>query len=146
MMPDAALTLLEDGNPAGALALLGAAGDPRTSNAEALVVRGMVQLANHRPEQALPALRQAVALGDTRPPTLLNLALAEQQAGDAAHAFRLIKELEWLLPDWDEPPLRRAEALRAAGQHEDAEQAYQHVLEINPRREFGAAWTGRIAC
>jgi protein O-GlcNAc transferase len=144
MMPDAALALLEDGDPAGAFALLEAAGEPRTSNAEALVVRGMVQLANHRPEQALTALRQAVALGDTRPPTLLNLALAEQQAGDAAHAFRLIKELERLLPDWDEPPLRRAEALRAAGQHEDAEQAYQHVLEINPRRESALLGLGGL--
>ena len=55
----------------------------------------------------------AVALGDTRPPTLLNLALAEQQAGDAARATRLMEELAQRLPDWDEPPLRLAEALRA---------------------------------
>jgi tetratricopeptide (TPR) repeat protein len=114
MMPDAALALLQEGDPAGALALLEVAGEQQ-SNAEALVVRGMVQLANHRPEQALPVLRQAVALGDTRPPTLLNLALAEQQAGDTAHAFRLMQELERLLPDWDErryaarkPCVRRA--------------------------------------
>ena len=91
MMPDTALALLQAGDPAGALAFLEAAGEPQYANAEALVVRGMVQLANRRPEEALPALRQAVALGDTRPPTLLNLALAEQQAGDTAHAFRLMR-------------------------------------------------------
>jgi protein O-GlcNAc transferase len=143
MMPDAALALLQEGDPAGALALLEVAGEQQ-SNAEALVVRGMVQLANHRPEQALPVLRQAVALGDTRPPTLLNLALAEQQAGDTAHAFRLMQELERLLPDWDEPPLRRAEALRATGRHQEAEQAYQHVLEINPRRESALLGLGGL--
>lgn len=143
-MPDTALALLQAGDPAGALAFLESAGEPRHSNAQALVVRGMVQLANHRPEQALPALRQAVALGDTRPPTLLNLALAEQQAGDAAHAFRLMQELERLLPDWDEPPLRRAEALRATGQHQEAEQAYQHALEINPRRELALLGLGGL--
>ncbi len=144
MMPDTALALLQAGDPAGALAFLEAAGEPQHFNAEALVVRGMVQLANHRPEAALPALRQAVALGDTRPPTLLNLAIAEQQAGDTAHAFRLMRELERLLPDWDEPPLRRAEALRAAGQHSEAEQAYQHVLEINPRRESALLGLGGL--
>ena len=48
------------------------------------------------------------------------------------------------MPDWDEPPLRRAEALRAAGQHEDAEQAYQHVLEINPRRESALLGLGGL--
>jgi len=143
MMPDAALALLQEGDPAGALALLEAAGEQQ-SNAEALVVRGMVQLANHRPDQALPVLRRAVALGDTRPPTLLNLALAEQQAGDTACAFRLIQELEQLLPDWDEPPLRRAEALRATGRHQEAEQAYQHVLEINPRRESALLGLGGL--
>ena len=42
-----------------------------------LVARGMVQLANHQPAEALTALRMAVALGETAPPTLLNLALAE---------------------------------------------------------------------
>jgi hypothetical protein len=57
MMPDAALALLQEGDPAGALALLEVAGEQQ-SNAEALVVRGMVQLANHRPEQALPVLRR----------------------------------------------------------------------------------------
>jgi predicted O-linked N-acetylglucosamine transferase (SPINDLY family) len=144
MMPDAAHALLQAGDPAGALALLEAAGEPQCANAGALVVRGMVQLANHRPEQALPLLRQAVALGDTRPPTLVNLALAEHQAGDIAHAFRLMQELERLLPDWDEPPLRRAEALRATGRHREAEQAYQRVLEINPRRESALLGLGGL--
>src|SRR5271166_1036496 len=77
----------------------------------------------------------SVALGETAPATLLNLALAELQAGDADRAFRLMEGLEQHLPDWDEPPLRLAEALRAAGRRQEAEQAYCRALEINPRRE-----------
>ena len=51
-----------------------------------------------------------------------------------------MEALERRLPDWDEPPLRLAEALRAAGKSYEAELAYGRVLEINPRREVGAAW------
>ncbi|HME27245.1 MAG TPA: tetratricopeptide repeat protein, partial [Acetobacteraceae bacterium] len=122
-------------DPAGALALLVAAGTPDALDAEWLTASGIVQLANHHSAQALAALRAAVALGETAPATLLNLALAELQAGDTDRAFRLMKGLERHLPDWDEPPLRQAEALRAAGRMQEAEQAYGRALEINPRRE-----------
>ncbi len=44
----------------------------------------MVLLANRSPAEALTALRSAVALGDTSPATLLNLALAEEKTGDPA--------------------------------------------------------------
>lgn len=103
--------------------------------AEMLLNRAIAQLAEHHADVALPSLRAAVALGDTRPPTLLNLALAEQQAGDPTRASRLIEELERQLPDWDEPPLRRAEALRADGRLAEAAQAYERVLELNPSRQ-----------
>jgi predicted O-linked N-acetylglucosamine transferase (SPINDLY family) len=134
MNADAALARLYAGDPAGALALL------RTVVAETidpgyLVATGIIQLANDCPTEALPALRAAVALGDTAPTTLLNLALAEHQAGDAARALRLMRSLEQRLPQWDEPPLRLAEALRAAGSAQEAEQAYRRVLDINPNRE-----------
>jgi predicted O-linked N-acetylglucosamine transferase (SPINDLY family) len=95
----------------------------------------MVQLANDHPVEALTALRMAVALGDAAPTTLLNLALAEQKTGDLAHALRRMKELESRIPVWDEPPLRQAEALRAANRFDEAEAAYNRVLEINLRRE-----------
>ena len=134
-MTVAALERLYAGDPAGALALLDTTAPPDALDAEALVACGIVQLANHRPAMALPALRAAVALGETAPATLLNLALAELQAGDADRAFRLMEELQRRLPEWHEPPLRLAEAFRAAGRMQEAEQAYGRVLEINPQCE-----------
>jgi predicted O-linked N-acetylglucosamine transferase (SPINDLY family) len=132
---EAALGLLHRGDAAGALALLADAPPSDEPDQALLVARGMVQLANDNPAEALADLRMAAALGDAAPTTLLNLALAEQKAGDPGYALRLMEELERRLPNWDEPPLRLAEALRAAGKSDDAELAYGRVLKINPRRE-----------
>jgi predicted O-linked N-acetylglucosamine transferase (SPINDLY family) len=135
MQAEAALERLRAGDPAGALALLGDCFELDSLNTDWLVASGMVQLANHEPAKALSALRMAVALGETKPTTLLNLALAELQAGDTTRALRLMEDLQQRLPEWDEPPLRLAEALRAAGRAHEAELAYRQVLEINPRHE-----------
>jgi protein O-GlcNAc transferase len=135
MTTETALELLHAGNPAGALALLGEAISPDDNDPARLAVLGMVQLANHHHAEALAALRLAAAVGDTAPVTLLNLALAELQAGDQAGALRRMEALERRLPDWDEPPLRLAEAHRAADRPHDAELAYGRALAINPRRE-----------
>lgn len=144
MTPEYMLQRLRAGDAAGALAMLDVAAPPDALDAASLVARGMVQLANHLPTEALSSLRMAVARGDTMPPTLLNLAMAEQQAGDAARATRLMESLAQRLPDWDEPPLRQAEALRASGEFEAAEQAYRRVLEINPRREAALLGLGAL--
>ena len=144
MTPEFVLERLRAGDAAGALEMLDTAAPPDALDATSLVARGMVQLANHRPTEALSSLRMAVALGDTLPATLLNLALAEQQAGDPTRAMRLMEALEQRLPDWDEPPLRRAEALRASGDFEAAEQAYHRVLQINPRRESALLGLGGL--
>jgi protein O-GlcNAc transferase len=135
MTTEAALELLRGGDRTGALALLGDVIPPNEVDAERLAARGMVYLANDQPSEALTALRMAVALGDDSPPTLLNLALAQEKTGDTDRALRLMETLERQLPEWDEPPLRLAEALRAAGKSHEAELAYGRVLEINPRRE-----------
>lgn len=95
---------------------------------------GMVHLAAARYGEARTALRAAVALGDTSPATLLNLAVAEDHGGDRARARSLMQELQARLPGWDEPSLRYAESLRRAGEHAAAEAAYEQTLEINPRR------------
>ena len=95
---------------------------------------GMVHLAAGRFAEARTALRAAVALGDTSPATLLNLAIAEDHAGDQARARVLMRDLHAQLPDWDEPLLRYAESLRRAEEHAAAEAAYAQTLEINPRR------------
>jgi protein O-GlcNAc transferase len=134
MSAEAALARLEAGDPAGALALLDDDA-AEALNAKHLLASGIVQLANNCPDKALPALRAAVALGETAPTTLLNLALAERQAGDAGVGLRLMQALERHLPGWDEPPLRLAEAFRAMGRAEEAEQAYRRCLELNPGRE-----------
>lgn len=97
--------------------------------------RGIALLAERRPAEAKQVLRLAVNAGDSSPVTLLNLALAEDQCGDRALARRQMQGLADHLPGWDEPPLRLAESLRAEGDVTAAEQAYQTVLEINPRRQ-----------
>src|SRR4051812_43663176 len=101
MIAETILERLRAGEPQGALALLDQTISPDTLDAELLVARGMVLLATHRPAEALAALRVAVALGQADPATLLNLALAEHQAGNAERAFRLMTGLEQRLPDWD---------------------------------------------
>ena len=135
MTTESALELLRAGDPVGALASLGDAISPDGIDPARFVTLGMVQLANQHHAEALTALQSAVALGDTAPTTLLNLALAELHTGDAVGALQRMEALERQLPEWDEPPLRLAEAHRAAGRSHDAELAYGRVLGINPRRE-----------
>ena len=54
--------------------------------AEGHATLGLALLRGGHPAEALVSLRGAVAFGDRRPGTLLNLALAEDMAGDAARA------------------------------------------------------------
>ncbi len=128
-----ALSLLRGGDPVAALSRLarapGGGEDPHWC-----VAAGMAHLAAGDAGGAVRVLRAAVALGATAPVTLLNLALAEQQAGDPARAAMLLRELGRRLPRWDEPPLRLAEAARRQGDGAAAERLYASVLEINPTR------------
>lgn len=133
MHTEAALARLDNGDPAGALALLQSA--PCLEGAPHQAALGMALLAAGRPADALDPLRQAADLGEGSPATLLNLAIAEDRAGDPVRARQLMQELGQRLPDWDEPPLRLAESLRAHGDPAGAEAAYTRVLDINPRRE-----------
>ena len=130
---EAALARLSDGDPAGALALLQSA--PCVGNAGHQAALGMALLAAGRSADALDVLHQAVDFGDGSPCTLLNLAIAEDRAGDPVRARQRMQELEQRVPDWDEPPLRLAESLRAHGDPAGAEAAYTRVLDLNPRRE-----------
>ncbi len=134
MRTELALGRLQGGDAAGALTMLEASAPPGP-NARYDAALGMVLLAENRPADALAALRHAATLGDSSPPTLLNLAIAEDRAGDAARASGLMHALEQSLPEWDEPPLRLAESLRARGEPVAAEKAYARVLAINPHRE-----------
>lgn len=135
MTVEAALVRLRQGDSAGALALLSSRQPEAAAEQSACdAALGMVLLAEDRPAEALVMLRAAVALGDISPATLLNLALAEDRAGEPDRARGLMHELERRLPDWDEPPLRLAESLRAAGETAAAEAAYTRALEIDPRR------------
>ena len=96
--------------------------------------RGVRLLAGGRDAEALISLRKAVAHGNAHGPTVLNLALAEQRAGDRQRAETLMEELERRYPGWDEPPLRLAELFRAAEASSQAENAYRRVLELSPKR------------
>jgi protein O-GlcNAc transferase len=96
---------------------------------------GVDLLAEGRFEDALAPLRQTVSLGDTTPTTILNLAIAEDRAGDRDRARRLIRLVASQFPAWDEPILRLAESLRAGGESTTAEEKYRQVLELNPWRQ-----------
>ncbi|MDR3530318.1 MAG: tetratricopeptide repeat protein [Rhodopila sp.] len=91
-------------------------------------------LAEGRFQEALAPLRLALAVGDACPATMLNLAIAEDRAGDSGRARRLMQQVAVRLPDWDEPVLRLAESLRSAGDNAAAEEAYRQVLDLNPSR------------
>ncbi len=95
---------------------------------------GVDLLAAGRFQDALVPLRLALSLGDTAPADLLNLAIAEDRAGDRDRARRLMRQVAVQLPNWDEPVLRLAESLRAAGETAAAEEAYHAALALNPGR------------
>jgi predicted O-linked N-acetylglucosamine transferase (SPINDLY family) len=134
MTAEAALARLRAGDAEGALSLLNAAPCDDADTA-LLAARGMTLLDMNQPAAARIALRAAVSLGDTSPPTLLNLAIAEDRAGDPARARGLMETVAEVLPNWDEPLLRLAESHRAAGDAATAEAAYRRVLDVNPKRE-----------
>ncbi|PPQ26197.1 tetratricopeptide repeat protein [Rhodopila globiformis] len=97
---------------------------------------GVALLADGRFQEALAPLRLALACGEAPPATLLNLAIAEDRAGDRGYARTLMRNVAVRLPDWDEPLLRLAESYRAVDDMEQAEDAYRQVLALNPvRRE-----------
>jgi len=135
MTIEAALDRLQTGDATGALAVLDSAAPLDEDAARHHAARGMMLLADDQPSAALAALRTAMALGDMSPTTQLNVAIAEDRAGDRARARDLMRQLGQHLPGWDEPPLRLAESLRAGGELAAAEQAYGDVLERNPSRE-----------
>jgi len=128
-----ALACLHDGDVEAALAHVEgspAAGSDHRHHA----VLGMIHLAAGQFSEASASLRIAVSLGDHTPATLLNLALAEDRIGDGGGGRPGMLELERAYRQWDEPSLRLAESFRRAGEFGLAEQAYETVLERNPRR------------
>jgi predicted O-linked N-acetylglucosamine transferase (SPINDLY family) len=136
--PDAAaigtaLAQLHRGDNAAALAILESL-PPAPRDTARHAALGMVHLAAGRHEAALGALRLGVSLGDRTPGTLLNLALAEDHAGDTGRAAQVMRVLRETFPEWDEPPLREAERLRRRNDAQAAEAAYARVLEITPTR------------
>ncbi len=99
-----------------------------------LAAHGIMLLASGTPLAARVALTNAMLLGDTRPTTVLNLALAEGASGEQARAKELLRELTGRLPDWDEPWIRLAEIQRRNGDHAGAIIYYGHALECDPLR------------
>ena len=120
--------------PARLVPEIAALSDVEEWGAERHAALGMALLDQGRAAEALVALRGALAFGDTRPATLLNLALAEDRAGDPAKARAMMRGLCRDLPGWDEAPLRLGESLRRSGDLAEAELEYERVLELNPQR------------
>src|SRR5260370_25214894 len=127
-----ALEQLRAGSVVDALSILQSGGPAHHAGQHAAL--GMVRLAQGDWISAHSAFRLAVSLGDCRPETALNLALAEDRAGDPRHGQALMIELRDRLPDWDEPALRLAESRRREDDPTGAEAAYQDALDRNPQR------------
>ena len=70
----------------------------------------------------------------TDPTLLLGTALEIERAGDHTAARAVMLSLQKRLPFWDEVPLRLAESFRTRGETNKAAEAYEAVLELNPRR------------
>jgi protein O-GlcNAc transferase len=104
-------------------------GSQTSSSADAIAL-----LADGRFADALASLRLALSHGDLRPSTILNLAIAEDRTGSRDHARRLMRHVAERLPSWDEPVVRLAESLRAAGDMAAAEETYRKAIDLNPRR------------
>ena len=60
--------------------------------------------------------------------------LRDALAGEEGLALDRLSRMEVSYPGWDEPPLRRAEALRRSGRFQEAEAAFLHVLGMSPTR------------
>jgi protein O-GlcNAc transferase len=101
---------------------------------EGLPASGVELLARGRFQEALEPLHRAIALGDRTPATMLNLAIALERGAGAGKGLRHAQSVAVRVPDWDEPWLRLAEHLRATGETLAAEDAYHHVLALNPDR------------
>ncbi len=97
-------------------------------------LHGMTLLASGQAAQARSVLQLAIADGDDSATTSMNLALAEAGMGNTDRALARMRSIQQRLPDWDEPMLRQAETLRACGRRQEAEQAYEATLAINPTR------------
>ncbi len=107
---------------------------PALADAAAAAALAMLLLAEGNHAAALPLLRATVAAGDRRPATRLNLALAEQHAGDPAQALAIMQAVATQEPGWSEPPLRLAEFWRARDDAARAVDAYERALDRDPAR------------
>ena len=131
MIAGAALRRLQAGDAAGALHMLAGFED---DDANAHSVRGMALLESGDAAGAIAAFRGALAAGDGSPATLLNLALAQDAAGERHEARALMRRVGAADPGWDEPHLRLAESHRRVGELQAAEAAYRQALERAPGR------------
>ena len=130
----AALLELHAGEAEHALSVLDrAAHAPASRTAAWHAVRGMALLARERWQDASTSLREAVSLGDRTPVTALNLALARSHL-ERDGARHDLSNLEREHPNWEEPPFRLAELLRAEGRTDAAAAAYERALAVAPGR------------
>ena len=129
----AALRRLHAGDADGALSLLEKVPDGPTRPSGWHAVRGMALLAQANWAEARATLRTAITLGDRSRGTALNYALARIRV-EGTGTGHVLSELEREHPQWDEPPFRLAEALRADGKPEAAAAAYERALAVAPGR------------
>ncbi len=122
------------GSPVDPASVALPASPPQTHQLALEAEAGVAALAEGRFVDALTILRAVVEAGGATPVTALNLAIAEDRAGDRHKARALMQSIAVQIPEWDEPVLRLAESLRADNDFGGAEEAYRHVLTLQPNR------------
>jgi len=101
--------------------------DPRV-----LTLAGVALMNLGRPEEALSALRRAVAHGPTLAEAHANLAIALSARGRRDEAIVSLGRAVSLAPGFARAWLTLAEWLRAAERHAEAERAYQAAIDACP--------------
>jgi Tfp pilus assembly protein PilF len=101
-------------------------------NSAALQLLGLIALAQGRPADALPHLRQAVAADPRQPAFHSNLAEAYRALGELDEARACGEQAIALDPNFPEAHHNLGLALQAGGSLDEAERQFRRALEIRP--------------
>lgn len=105
---------------------------PTVEHLELRALQGKVHLLNGRLAQAAASYRSAIALGDTRAQTALDLARCLIESGESPAAVSVLRALIEQDGSVDEYHELLGMALHDAGEPEQALLAYEHALQIKP--------------
>ena len=91
---------------------------------------GMLLLSQHHADRALPALREAVALGPRNPLAYQELGLALDALGSSDEAIQALQKATTLAPDAEQPHFLLGRLLRRLGRANEAAAQFSEVQRI----------------